>query len=195
MLDLISRLETRRSEFVSRLTVAWSTSPQVRNLGKVSGSLAERLRLLIDLTIPVMKLTIGQWAMQMNAKNAGDAMEAVTDATNDMLQEYAKESAQAISDLALLSQTPSIKPETLLVIAESIETQNDGIVKAAAEGQRLRAELDDTAIKVVRRIDASDKKRQQSLIELVTTAKRPLELEPSPEIPVEVLAYEGQKAA
>ena len=195
LLELIQELESRRSEFVSRLFVAWSTAPQIRNLRKVSNSLSQRLHLLVVLTIPTMKLTIAQWGMLLQIEEAGKATLAVSEANNDALQEYALATGEAIPRLALLAETPSITPATIIALADSVEAQNEGIITAVKEGQRLRAELDSTVVKAVRTMNASGEKTQRELISLLTQAKQPIALEASPEIPEAVLEYDQQQNA
>ena len=195
LLEMIQELEVRRSEFVSRLFVAWSTAPQIRNLRKVSNSLSQRLHLLVVLTIPTMKLTIAQWGMLLQIEEAGNAALTVSQANNDALQEYAAATGEAIPRLALLAETPSIMPETIISLADSVVAQNEGIVNAVKEGKRLRAELDDTVVKAVRTINTSGEKSQRELIELLTRAKQPIALEASPEIPEAVLEFDQQQNA
>ena len=196
LLEMIEELEVRRSEFVSRLFVAWVTAPQIRNLRKVSNSLSQRLNLLVLLTIPVMKLTIAQLGMQVQAKNAGAQIEAVHKANNDALEMLAEVSGENIPVLASLSQNPSSVPQTIMALAESVDKQNKGIVDSFAQGQIARAELDHTIVVAIGLIDTSTEESQAKIIELVTRAKKPLQLEAAPDIPEVVTEYaEQQKTA
>lgn len=190
-LEMIEELEVRRSEFVQRLFVGFSTAPQIRNLRKVSNSLSQRLQLLVSLTIPTMKLTIAQWGMMLQMDKAGKAIETVNDLNNDVLQGYAQATGEAIPRLALLSQTPSTTPTTIMVLAESIQTQHEGMVHAIEEGQRMRAELDHTVVQAIDLMSKSGTKYQTRVIELVgrTQHSKPLELEAAPEIPEVVVEY------
>ena len=197
LLEMQQELEVRRSEFVSRLFVAWATAPQIRNLRKVSNSLSQRLHLLVVLTIPTMKLTIAQWGMLLQLDEAGKASETVTQANNDALTEFATATSEAIPRMALLVQTPSILPETITALADSVVAQNEGIVSAFKEGQRMRAELDDTVVKSMRVINNSGKETRAELMALLTRTKNeaPLALEQLPEIPDAVNEYAQQQAA
>ena len=62
---LVEQLEVRLSEFKQRLFVAGATSPQVLNIRTLNYSLGQRLGMIVTLTIPVFKLTVAQWAMQI----------------------------------------------------------------------------------------------------------------------------------
>lgn len=193
--EMLEELDSRRIEFISRLFVAWATAPQLRNLRKVSNSLSQRLNLLVVLTIPTMKLTIAQWGMQLQAEKAGEAGALVARANNDALTEYAASSSQVIPALALQAQTPTVEPATILALADSVVAQNEGLVHAVEEGQRLRAELGSTVVASMRVINESNAKTQAEIIELVTVAKKPLELEAAPEVPESVVEYAKQLEA
>jgi uncharacterized protein YaaN involved in tellurite resistance len=190
LIEMIEELATRRSEFVQRLYIGYTTAKQIRNLRKVSNSMNQRIHLLLELTIPVMKLTIGQWGMQVQAKGAMQAGQAVIDATNDALVEYAESSATSVKEIALFTQKPTLLPATIIALAESVVAQNEGLLAAAKEGYRLRAELDDTMVKYVRIMSNSQKNYEAEVIEMVTQAKKPLELDAAPDIPDVVKEYD-----
>jgi uncharacterized protein YaaN involved in tellurite resistance len=195
LLSMLEELDTRRTEFVSRLFVAWATAPQIRNLRKVSNSLSQRLHLLVVLTIPTMKLTIAQWGMQLQAQEGARVGGAVAQANEDALREYAASSSEVIPELALAAQTPSITPATIFALADSVVAQNEGLVNAIKQGQRMRAELDDTVAKQIRVINESNTKTQGEIIDLITRAKKPLVLEVAPTVPEEVLVYASEQSA
>lgn len=193
LIEMIEELATRRSEFVQRLYIGYTTAKQIRNLRKVSNSMDQRIHLLIELTIPVMKLTIGQWGLQIQASDAQKGSQAVIDATNDALQEYAESSATTIKEIALFTQTPTLLPATIIALADSVVAQNEGLLAAAKEGYRLRAELDDTMVKYVRIMDASQRNYEAEVIKMVTQAKKPLALEATPALPDVVKQYDLQQ--
>ncbi|MFT4218272.1 MAG: toxic anion resistance protein [Micropruina sp.] len=194
LLEMLEELEVRRSEFVSRLFVAWSTAPQIRNMRKVSNSLSQRLHLLVVLTIPTMKLTISQWGLLLQMEEAGTAAATTARANNDALQEYAAAMGGSLPKLALLTQTPTVMPETIMAIADSVVAQHEGMVRAVAEGRRLRAELDDTVVKAMRTINASGDRFQRELAALLQrrVQAQPLDLG-APEIPEAVIDYDRQR--
>ena len=79
----------RINEYQQRLFVAWSTSPQVRNIRTLNYGLGQRLALLVNLTIPTMKLTIAQWGLLLQANQAAQMQQAVADGANEVLSAYA----------------------------------------------------------------------------------------------------------
>ncbi|MEV6814970.1 toxic anion resistance protein [Micromonospora sp. NPDC051296] len=185
--EFIQALEVRINEFQQRLFVAWSTSPQVRNIRTLNYGLGQRLALLMNLTIPTMKLTIAQWALLLQANQAADMQQVVADGANDVLSAYARASQAAIPQIARTIQTPTIRPETLLEVAESIDAQARGIEEAVRYGQQKRAEVVTAIVSANQSMTQSANRLSQTVVELVTRAKEPLALPAGPQLPASVL--------
>ncbi|MFI2664380.1 toxic anion resistance protein [Micromonospora carbonacea] len=185
--ELVQAIEVRINEFQQRLFVAWSTSPQVRNIRSLNYGLGQRLALLINLTIPTMKLTIAQWALLLQADQAAEMQQAVADGANDVLSAYASASKTAVPQIARVVQTPTIRPETILEVAESIDAQARGIEDAVRHGQQARAEVVGAIVTANRSMSESSQRLSRTVVELVTRAKTPLALPPGPQLPAAVL--------
>ena len=185
--EFIQALEVRINEFQQRLFVAWSTSPQVRNIRTLNYGLGQRLALLINLTIPTMKLTIAQWALLLQANQAADMQQAVADGANDVLSAYASASKTAVPQIARVIQTPTIRPETILEVAESIDAQARGIEDAVRYGQQARADVIGAIVSANRSMSESSERLSRTVVELVTRAKAPLALPAGPQLPAAVL--------
>ncbi|HZM78723.1 MAG TPA: toxic anion resistance protein [Candidatus Limnocylindrales bacterium] len=184
--EFIQAIEVRINEYQQRLFVAWSTSPQVRNIRTLNYGLGQRLALLVNLTIPTMKLTIAQWALLLQANQAAQMQEAVADGANEVLSAYASASKTSVPQIAKMIQTPTIRPETILEVAASIDAQAKGIEEAVRFGQQARAEVVTAIVTAQESMSASAQHLNQSVVELVTRARKPLELPPAPELPASV---------
>ncbi|SCG39450.1 toxic anion resistance protein [Micromonospora inositola] len=185
--EFAQALEVRINEFQQRLFVAWSTSPQVRNIRTLNYGLGQRLALLMNLTIPTMKLTIAQWALLLQANQAADMQQAVADGANDVLSAYATASKTAVPQIARVIQTPTIRPETILEVAESIDAQARGIEDAVRYGQQKRAEVVGAIITANRSMSESSERLSRTVVELVTRAQEPVALPAGPQLPAAVL--------
>jgi uncharacterized protein YaaN involved in tellurite resistance len=192
--EFIQSVEVRINEFQQRLFVAWSTSPQVRNIRLLHYGLGQRLALLVNLTIPTMKLTIAQWGLLLQADQAAQMQEAVADGANEVLSAYAKSAGASVPKIARIIQTPTIRPETIMEVAESIDAQARGIEEAVRYGQQARAEVVTAIVTAQESLSDSSQRLSKTVVELVTKAKKPLELPPAPQIPASVLAASGQIA-
>ncbi|GAA1844355.1 toxic anion resistance protein [Asanoa iriomotensis] len=185
--EFIQAIEVRINEFQQRLFVAWSTSPQVRNIRTLNYGLGQRLALLMNLTIPTMKLTIAQWALLLQANQAADMQQAVADGANDVLSAYARASKTAVPQIARTIQTPTIRPETILEVAESIDAQARGIEEAVRYGQAKRAEVVTAIVTANESMSQSAQQLSRTVVELVARAKEPVALPAGPQLPAAIL--------
>ncbi len=185
--EFAQALEVRINEFQQRLFVAWSTSPQVRNIRSLNYGLGQRLALLMNLTIPTMKLTIAQWALLLQANQAADMQQAVADGANDVLSAYAAASKTAVPQIARVIQTPTVRPETILEVAESIDAQARGIEEAVRYGQRKRAEVVGAIVTANQSMSESSERLSRTVVDLITRAKDPVALPGGPQLPAAVL--------
>jgi uncharacterized protein YaaN involved in tellurite resistance len=186
--DFVQALEVRISEFQQRLFVAWSTSPQVRNIRTLNHGLGQRLALLLNLTIPTMKLTIAQWALLLQADQAAKMQAAVADGANDVLSAYARSSQAAVPQIVRTIQTPTIRPETILEVAESIDAQARGIEEAVRYGQQRRSEVISAIVEANASMTQSAARLSGTVVDLVSKARQERATLPAgPELPAAVL--------
>lgn len=185
--EFLDDINIQTNEFIQRLYVAWTTSPQIRNIRKISYGLSQRLRLLVKQTIPVLKQTVAVWGSLLQAEEAGKVVSAINDANNDALQQLSAAAADAVPRIAGIVQAPSTTPETIMAVAASIIAQNEGIEKAAQQGELQRAAVVDAIVTASRSINESGAQLNDTLITLVNKANQPLELPAAPEVPKEVL--------
>jgi uncharacterized protein YaaN involved in tellurite resistance len=155
--DFISNMEVKITEYKNRLFVGWTTSPQVSNMRSLDLGLAQKLDLLMNLTIPVMKGTIVQWRLMIQAQQGAQMERVVAQSANEWLTAYANAGAQVVPLIAQAVQTPSLTPATIAAMAQSVENQAQAIIDAYAQGKQDRAEVDDAIVKARRVISvASD---------------------------------------
>jgi len=167
----IGQLEVRTGEFKQRLFVAWATSPQIRNIRSISWGLAQRLGLLVNLTIPVFELTVVQWAMALQASQAADTAEAVQETNQHALEAWAQASGALVPAAAKVIQAPSMDPSAIVAIAQSLQEQADGFVEAYKEGREKRAAMEAAMMRAAQAIALSQDKAADAIAQLVTDAK------------------------
>ncbi len=180
--EFISTLQTRINEFQQRLFVAWSTSPQIRNIRSLHLGLGQRLALMVNLTIPTMKLTIAQWGLLMQAQQAAQLQQAVAEGANEVLASYARASGKAVPEIARQMQTPTLNPKTILDVAASLDAQAAGIEEAVRYGESARQEVVASIMVAQSSIAQSSARLGDTVAELVAQSARTLEL-PPPDLP------------
>ncbi|MFL0249649.1 toxic anion resistance protein [Clostridium neuense] len=120
--------------------VALQTAPQIRTIQKGNYKLIGKIHSAFIVTIPVFKNGLIQAVTLKRQKLVAKSMEALDNATNELLLKNAQNLKDQSIDIAKLTGTPSIKIETLentwKVIMEGInETE-----KIEEENKKLRQE-------------------------------------------------------
>ncbi|HFU3842543.1 TPA: toxic anion resistance protein [Streptococcus suis] len=181
--EVANILEQQHSEYMSRLYVAWTTTPQMRNLVKVSSDMKQRLGMLRRNTIPTMKLSIAQLGILQQSIKSSQTADAIVNANNAALQMLADTSKEAIPMMERIAQNPTLSVASVTKLAESLVAQNNGIIAAIDEGRQKRRELEAAIVRSAETINDSVKLRDQKIIAALldqgkdaqTEAEQPLE--------------------
>lgn len=163
--EVINTLEQQHTEYLSRLYVAWATTPQMRNLVKVSSDMRQKLGMLRRNTIPTMKLSIAQLGMMQQSVKSGMTADAIINANNAALQMLAETSKEAIPALEQSAQSPTLSMKSVTSLAESLVAQNNGIIAAIYHGRKERAQLESAIIRSAETINDSVKLRDQNIVQ------------------------------
>lgn len=163
--EVINTLEQQHTEYLSRLYVAWATTPQMRNLVKVSSDMRQKLGMLRRNTIPTMKLSIAQLGMMQQSVKSGITADAIVNANNAALQMLAETSKEAIPALERAAQNPTMSIKSVTTLAESLVAQNNGIIAAIDQGRKERAQLESVIVKSAETINDSVKLRDQKIVQ------------------------------
>lgn len=172
MTEVVNTLEQQHTEYVSRLYVAWTTTPQMRNMIKVSSDMRQKLGMLRRNTIPTMKLSIAQLGILQQSVKSGATADAIINANNAALQMLAETSKEAVPMLEKTAQSPTLSIQSVTTLAESLIEQNNGIIAAIDNGRKQRAQLEATIVKSAETINDSVKIRDQKIVKaLLNEAK------------------------
>src|SRR5262245_13327170 len=185
--EFIPAVASRIGEFKQRLFVAWATAPQIRNIRMVSFGLGQRLALLITLTIPVFELTVVEWVTVQQAARAADATEAVSEATQTAMEGFAQATSEVIPAVARTIQTPSLSPETITLVAQSISDQLTGITDAVAYGIEARKAVDNAIVNASDLLAKAADEESEKILQLVAASQQPPRQPPLPALPPAVV--------
>ena len=163
--EVVNMLEIQHTEYISRLYVAWATTPQMRNLVKVSTDMRQKLGMLRRNTIPTMKLSIAQLGILQQSVRSGMTADAITNANNAALELLAETSKEAIPALERTAQNPTMSVQAVTKLAESSVVQNPQILHAIEEGRSKRAQLEQTIVESANSINDSVKLRDKTIIQ------------------------------
>lgn len=163
--EVVNTLEQQHTKYVSRLYVAWATTPQMRNLVKVSSDMRQKLGMLRRNTIPTMKLSIAQLGILQQSVKSGATADAIVNANNAALQMLAETSKEAIPALERSAQNPTLSIQSVTALAESLVEQNNGIIAAIDDGRHKRAQLEHAIIQSAETINDSVKLRDEKIVQ------------------------------
>lgn len=163
--EVVNTLEQQHTEYVSRLYVAWATTPQMRNLVKVSSDMRQKLGMLRRNTIPTTKLSIAQLGILQQSVKSGATADAIVNANNAALQMLAETSKEAIPALERSAQNPTLSIQSVTALAESLVEQNNGIIAAIDDGRHKRAQLEHAIIQSAETINDSVKLRDEKIVQ------------------------------
>lgn len=163
--EVVNTLEQQHTEYVSRLYVAWATTPQMRNLVKVSSDMRQKLGMLRRNTIPTMKLSIAQLGILQQSVKSGATADAIVNANNAALQMLAETSKEAIPALERSAQNPTLSIQSVTALAESLVEQHNGIIAAIDDGRHKRAQLEHAIIQSAETINDSVKLRDEKIVQ------------------------------
>lgn len=141
--EFANNMQVKAGDYKGRLMIAWATAPQTRMMRSLNVGLITKLHTLRDTTIPSMKLTIANWRLAVQAGDAAAMVQAVIDSNNEWTQAYFRSSGQLVARIADSVQTPTLSPQTIALMAQTIADEADSIIKAMDDGYRRRAELED----------------------------------------------------
>lgn len=183
--EFVSLMETKIAAFKGRLWVAWAMSPQVRTMRTLNVGLVEKINETVTVGIPTMKSTIVLWMKMGEAEQAAQVNEAVEEIINQSMTQFAQAAAIAVPKIAEAIQSPALKPQTVVAMANSIAAQADGVIAALESGERQRAELDTAMIEGKKVIDAAVERVNDAQVEHVLELAKAAPLQIARAVPVQ----------
>lgn len=139
--DLIMQMNIKIGEYKGRLWVAWATSPQIRMLRLLYVGEAEKLNEAANVTIYNIKLAMVMWRTQAQAAENAKAIQNIDQLNNESMKEVAAAGANTAGLVMNAVQTPSVLPDTISAVTDSLVTMADNILQAVQAGEQRRTEL------------------------------------------------------
>lgn len=136
----LEMLKQRRYDLEMAKMVSLQTAPQIRTIQKGNYKLIGKIHSAFIITIPIFKNGLIQAVTLKRQKLVAKSMEALDNATNELLIKNANNIKNQSVDIAKITGSPSIKIETL---EETWKIIMDGInetEKIEEENKRLREE-------------------------------------------------------
>ena len=132
--EFANNLNLKIAEFDNRLFLGWANGPQLTNSRTLNLSLAVRLNLLTNVTLYSVKFCIEQWEIALQEQQMAQLIKVTDQFANDVMQTAAKAGAGIAAFAVDITQTPSLSPQTISMMAASIAAQADATAKSYNDG-------------------------------------------------------------
>ncbi len=140
--DQINRFEKKLHDLELTRMVSIQTAPQIRMIQSNDSLMVEKIQSTLVNTIPLWKNQMVIALGIEDAAKAAEAQNAVTEMTNQLLQENADKLQQTTIATAEASERGIVDLETLQHTNESLIQTLDEVAKIQAEGRTKRAEAE-----------------------------------------------------
>lgn len=184
--------EKRITAFTGRLGIAWTTTPLTEKMQTVSYEVAQRLGMLIVLTIPALKQFIAQLGMLARIEAGVDTSTRIEEATDNALALLGVKAVDVHKKAGQLVESSLFRPDSLLRLMNTVVEINHNALELTTYGRQQNAALVTAFRQGYTNINSSQEALQQAQLAAFTVATSPLEIAPAPELPEEVLQYAAQ---
>ncbi len=179
----VGELEKTWFDWRQQFFLGYAQAPSIRNLILVSATMQRRCQVFRTMGLPSARSSLAMWQQAALAQEGAAMGEAVQKGTNDLIQGAFKNSADAVAQVAKVSQTPIINEETVFVVIDSIKRQCEGLVAADKWGRELRARNIKALEAGEHQIEADFTESRRKLVEnaIAATTESSLTQAPMPE--------------
>ena len=140
--DMITRFEKKIYDLELSRTVCLQSAPEIRMVQNSDTIMSEKIRSTIVNVIPMWKTQMVLALNNYHTQKAIEAQQAVTDATNEMLNKNAEALHQSTVDTAKASERGIVDIETLQHTNQELITAIDEIIQIQEDGKVARAEAE-----------------------------------------------------
>ncbi|MDO4458334.1 MAG: toxic anion resistance protein [Ligilactobacillus murinus] len=144
--DQKDRLEQRVNDLLLTREITIQQAPQIKLIQNANSILSEKIHSSINTAIPLWKNQVGIAISLLRQKNALEAQEAVTDATNELLKKNSSMLRQQTVDVVKATQRGVVDVETLKATQADLVATLQEVMTVQQEGEQKRknvqAELD-----------------------------------------------------
>jgi len=140
--DKLLDLERRAHDMKLTRQVVMQLIPQTRMIQQTDKGLCTKINSIIANTIPVWKVQMAQAVTVFNQKKATEAIQNVTDATNDMMMQLSDATREGNRSAREQLEQGIVSIETVKYCNENLIAQINESVEIAQAGRKARAEAD-----------------------------------------------------
>ncbi|QQG42163.1 MAG: hypothetical protein HYV90_02505 [Candidatus Woesebacteria bacterium] len=140
--EFANNMSLKSSSFKGRLFLGWANGPQLITKRTLNLSLAVRLNMITNVSLPSVKFAVEQWELAIQMQQLASIIELTENFNNEVLTQAAKAGAQVAAYVVDTTQAPALRPESIKAIADAIASQADATAQAYVLGLQRRQEAD-----------------------------------------------------
>lgn len=152
--EMCERFSKKLVDLELTRTIAMQTAPQIRMIQSNDMQMVDKIRSTVVNTIPLWKSQMVIALGIQNATEAAKAQQAVTDVTNQMLQQNAAALKTATIETEKASQRGIVDLETLNKTNQSLISTFDEVMKIQAEGREKRKQAEAEMVRMENELKA-----------------------------------------
>lgn len=160
---VLGAMNIRIGDFQTRLTDAYSASPEFSDWVWADFDLALRLDFLHRMVIPAILTTLLTWQKNASAVGTAKVVVGINQFYNDVKQQSARAGASGIKEVEAAAQQPIMVAETLQAILKAAEDRAQSILDATKAGAEARQKFAEGALGTIRGLQATQVQLHQDL--------------------------------
>ncbi|ETA73298.1 toxic anion resistance protein [Ligilactobacillus equi] len=137
----VDRLDRRLNDLMLTREITIQQAPQIRMIQNANSILSEKIQASINTAIPLWKNQVAISLSLLRQKDAVNAQNAVTDATNDLLKKNSQMLRQSTIDVVKATQRGVVDVETLRETQDNLIATMQEVMTIQAEGQSKRQDV------------------------------------------------------
>lgn len=137
----VDRLDRRLNDLMLTREITIQQAPQIRMIQNANSILSEKIQASINTAIPLWKNQVAISLSLLRQKDAVNAQNAVTDATNDLLKKNSQMLRQSTVDVVKATQRGVVDVETLRETQDNLIATMQEVMTIQAEGQSKRQDV------------------------------------------------------
>jgi uncharacterized protein YaaN involved in tellurite resistance len=174
--QIAENMQVKAGDFKGIYFLSLASAPQVRITANQVLGVISKLETVKTQTIGAMRRILAQYIMLVQSQGAMALADFVAQTNEAWTQTYFENAPELIAQIAQGVEKPVIGPDTIAIMAKSLEDSSNELVAAIQEGQQARLAVNDAIRAALPQINAagarvSDETIRQVLGSVVQAAK------------------------
>ncbi len=165
--QIAQNLQVRIGDFKGIYLLSVATAPQVRMTSNQILGVISKLETVKTQTIGAMRRILAQYIMLIQSQGAMALADFVSETNKAWTETYFQNAPELIAQIAAGVEKPVIGPDTIAIMAKSLEDSSNELVTAMQKGQEDRLAVDNAIRAALPQINAAGARVSDETIKMV----------------------------